>query len=67
MGTNTTGVDLVPDAAPSASFAAPVVAPNITLATVHSVTSATIVGLTVTKATPYVEKPQQFNNKDFKR
>ncbi|XP_052203126.1 uncharacterized protein LOC127808592 [Diospyros lotus] len=55
MATNTN----VPDAA---SFAAPVTGLNITPATVLGAASATVVGLIVAKATPHVEKPQQFND-----
>lgn len=54
---------VVANDAPSTSFAALVAA----LATVLTPATAIVVELTVTKATPHVEKPQQFNDEDFKR
>ena len=58
---------VVVDATPSTSTTAPTPASAITSATIPATTIAAIIELTVTNATPHVEKSQQFNGKDFKR
>ena len=40
---------------------------NVPAAVTSASVVAAIVGPTITKVTPHVEKPQQFNGKDFKR